>query len=184
MSFDKEKREMDERKLLLTALLAQGTRKFKDNEYEQSRDLFEQAVALEQHSAEAHAWLAATYGRLIGTVWTMMDKIRLLSQLEREIAIALRIDPELPLARRMNGARLLNTPDMLGGDPAAAAEEFRYCIERGMDDAEIWICLAECHMQTKESGKAVAALGEALHREPHNERAIALMDKAAAAEKK
>lgn len=161
--------------ILLQDLLDRGYRKFKNRKYEQSRELFEEAALLDPRNAEAHAWLAAAYGRLIEAVWSMMEKIKLLPMLESEIAAALEIDSTLPLARRMNGARLLNTPDMLGGDPAAAVDEFRYCIGQGMDEAEVWVSLAECYMKTDESAKAIDALKEALIREPQNEKAKELM---------
>lgn len=161
--------------ILMRDLLDRGFRMFKNDKYEQSRELFEQAALLDPCSAEAHAWLAAVYGRQIDAVWDMVEKIKLLSLLESEIAAALELDPTLPLARRMNGARLLNTPDMLGGDPAAAADEFRYCVERGMDEAEVWVSLAECYIKTDEPAKAIDALEEALAREPQNERAAELI---------
>jgi Tfp pilus assembly protein PilF len=44
--------------------------------------LFEEAVTLDPRSAEAHAWLAAVYGRQIEDVWSMREKIKLLSMLE------------------------------------------------------------------------------------------------------
>jgi len=104
-----------------------------------------------------------------------MEKVKLLQMLENEVATALDIDPSLPLARRMNGARMLNTPEMLGGDPAAAIDEFRYCIAKGMDEADVWLALAECYIQTEELDQAAAALEEALRREPGNEKAAELL---------
>ncbi|MEF3307214.1 tetratricopeptide repeat protein [Paenibacillus sp. GYB003] len=166
--------------VLLQDLLGQGYRLFKNGKYDRAKELFEEAARLDPRSAEAHAWLAASYGRQIQAVWSMMDKIQLLPMLESEIEAALEIDPALPLARRMNGARLLNTPDMLGGDPAAAIDEFLYCIGQGMDEAEVWIALAECYMKTDEPTKAIEALNEALSREPQNEEANNLMQQAAA----
>lgn len=170
--------------IVLKDLLEQGYRKFNNRKYEQARELFEEAAALDPRSAEAHAWLAAAYGRLIESAWSMVDKIKLLPFLETEIEAALEIDSTLPLARRMNGCRLLNTPDMLGGDPAAAVEEFRYCIGRGMDEAEVWVSLAECYVKTDEPAQAIDALKEALAREPQNETASQLMRQAAAAANK
>jgi hypothetical protein len=101
----------------LRDLLDRGHSLFKNCEYEQSLKLFEEAAALEPLSAESHAWLAAVYGRQIEAAWSLKEKIKLLSMLEHETEVALEIDPTLPLVRRMNDARLLSTPDMLGGDP-------------------------------------------------------------------
>lgn len=156
-------------------ILQRGYAKFKSLEYEEAQQRFEEAAALEPRSAEAHAWLAAVYGRRIEGAWSLMEKVKLLQMLENEVATALDIDPSLPLARRMNGARMLNTPEMLGGDPAAAIDEFRYCIAKGMDEADVWLALAECYIQTEELDQAAAALEEALRREPGNEKAAELL---------
>ncbi|MDF2660784.1 MAG: phenylacetate--CoA ligase family protein [Paenibacillus sp.] len=167
--------------ILLQDLLDRGYRKFNSRNYEQSRELFEEAAALDPRSAVAHAWLAAAYGRLIESVWSIVEKIKLLPLLESEIEAALELDSTLPLARRMNGCRLLNTPDMLGGDPASAIDEFRYCIDSGMDEAEVWVSLSECYLKTDEPAQAIDALKEALAREPQNETAVQLMQQAAEA---
>ncbi|MEK3882970.1 tetratricopeptide repeat protein [Paenibacillus sp. PL2-23] len=147
--------------------LLQGRRKLAGGQFQEAKELFEQAVAEHPDSAEAHAWLAAAYGRLI-EIGTMLEKMTLLPDLENEIAAALDLDPALPFARRMNGARLLNAPEMLGGDPAAAAKEFTYCIDNGMDEAEIWASLAECYLKLGDRSKASQALQEALKRDPED----------------
>ncbi|TLS52677.1 tetratricopeptide repeat protein [Paenibacillus antri] len=159
-------------------LIRSGSLKFRSGDYEQALKLFQQAARSDPDSAEAHAWLAAVHGRRIEAAVSMTEKIKLLSLLEDELAVALRLDSTLPLARRMNGAMLLNTPDMLGGDPAAAVDEFRYCIDRGMDDADIWVSLAECYAKTGFPEQAVEALETALKREPGHERATALLNRA------
>ncbi|WP_239618257.1 AMP-binding protein [Cohnella mopanensis] len=160
---------------LLRDLLDQGRRKMADRDFHAARTLFEKAVALDANSADAHAWLAAAYGRLI-EAGIILEKMRLLPFLENEIKAALRIDSKLPFARRINGARLLNTPDTLGGDPAAAAKEFQYCIEQGMDEADLWVSLGECYIKLENPQKAKYALKEALAREPKHEQAKELLE--------
>jgi phenylacetate-CoA ligase len=155
-------------------LLDRGRRKLADRQFNEARELFRDAVACNPDSAEAHAWLAAAYGRLI-EAGIILEKMKLLPLLENEIAAALEIDPTFPFARRMNGARLLNTPDTLGGDPAAAAKEFSYCIEQGMDEADIWVSLCECYIKMEDWSKALEVLNEALTREPQHKRAKELM---------
>jgi phenylacetate-CoA ligase len=155
-------------------LLDEGRRKLADRKYNEARELFERAVASKPDCAEAHAWLAAAYGRLI-EAGIMLEKMKLLPFLEKEISVALELDSTLPFARRINGARLLNTPDTLGGNPAEAAKEFLYCIDQGMDEADIWVSLSECYIKMGDSENAVEALKEALIREPQNERASELM---------
>lgn len=166
------------RALLVKDLLQRGFHDMKNGKYEQARALFEEAAALDPVSAEAHAWLAAAYGRLIENSWSMAGKIKLLPLLEKEIKIALDLDSKLPIARRINGARLLNTPGMLGGNPAAALDELLYCFDNGMDDAELWVCLAECYMKLDRPEQAIDSLEKALAREPHNKRAEQLVQRA------
>ncbi|MFC5468821.1 AMP-binding protein [Cohnella suwonensis] len=166
----------------LRDLLDQGRRKLAGRDFHEARALFEKAVALDANSADAHAWLAAAYGRLI-EAGIMLEKMRLLPFLENEIMAALEIDSTHPFARRINGARLLNTPDTLGGDPAKAAKEFQYCIEKGMDEADIWASLGECLIQMGEPEKAKDALKEALAREPEHEQAKHLTEQLAGGRK-
>jgi thioredoxin-like negative regulator of GroEL len=59
---------------------------------------------------------------------------------------------------------MLNTPDMLGGDPAEAANEFRYCIDQWINDVEIRVSLAECYLKTDDPVKAKEVLKVALAR--------------------
>ncbi|UOQ49664.1 tetratricopeptide repeat protein [Gracilibacillus caseinilyticus] len=158
----------------LQELLHQGYTAFNNNNYGNAQQWFEKAIKQEPHSAEAHAWLAAVYGRQIDAAWSLTDKIELFSKLEKEITLALEIDDTLPLARRMNGSKLLNSPDMLGGDPAEAVKEFCYCIEQGMDDIEIWVSLAKCYVKTAEHAKAKEALNKAYALDPKNEEVLQL----------
>ncbi|WP_309118205.1 tetratricopeptide repeat protein [Paenibacillus sp.] len=159
-------------------LIRSGSLKFRSGDYEQAFKLFQEAARSDPNSAEAHAWLAAVHGRRIEGAISMTEKIKLLSLLEDELAVALRLDSTLPLARRMNGAMLLYTPEMLGGNPAAAADEFRYCIDRGMDDADVWVSLAECYAKTGFPEQAIKAVEAALERDPGHERATALLHRA------
>ncbi len=153
-------------------LIRRGLRAIADGRFGEARSLLERAATDDPRSAEARAWLAAAIGRSIEAA-DMIEKMRLLPLLEKEIAAALRLDPSLPIARRVNGARLLHTPESLGGDPAAAVEEFRYCIERRLDDADVWTELGECYWKLEQREEAMLAWQEALTRVPTHERARA-----------
>lgn len=163
---------MRDNKNLLRDLFRRGYNAFKIKDYEKAYELFAEAVAFDPQSAQAHAWLAAVYGRQIDEAWSLADKMDLFQKMEQKITIALEKDPTLPLARRMNGSKLLNAPDMLGGDPAEAAKEFRYCIEQGMNDGEIWASLAKCYLKAADYRKAEEAVKKALAIEPDNEEAL------------
>jgi phenylacetate-CoA ligase len=160
--------------IVLKELIKRGCRKLADGEFEQARELLKQAASLEPQCAEAHAWLAGAYGRLIET-GNLSDKIKLLPLLEQEIREALDLDPSLPIARRMNGSRLLHTPESLGGDPVAAAAEFQYCIDHKMAHADVWVSLGECYLTMGKPDQAAEAWKEALSREPQHTRATELL---------
>lgn len=158
----------------LRDLLNRGCAKLADGDFEQSRDLFKQAVSVAPQNAEAHAWLAAAFGRMI-EAGNMLEKMKLLPLLEKEISEALEIDPSLTIARRINGSRLLHTPAAFGGDPSAAAAEFHYCIDHKMDDVDLWVSLSECYITMGKPDQAADALKEALSREPEHKRASELL---------
>ena len=109
----------------LRELLRRGAEEFRRDNIERAQAMFEKAAEAAPDSAEAHAWLAAAYGRRIDQVWSLPEKLEWLGKMEEEVSAALAIAPDLPLARRMRGAMLLYMPEMMGGDPEAAAAEFR-----------------------------------------------------------
>mgnify|MGYP001950413481 FL=1 len=158
-------------------LLRRGVAEFRRGNYEHSQSLLEQAVAAAPDCAEAHAWHAAACGRLIEKAWSLPEKVEWLGKMEEAVSAAMALDPDLPLARRMRGAMLLYTPEMLGGDPEAAAADFRYCIEKGMREADVWVSLAECYIHMEDKPKALQALREALSVEPGHRRAKELTAK-------
>ncbi|MFC5530404.1 AMP-binding protein [Cohnella yongneupensis] len=155
-------------------LLDRGRDSFIHHAYGEAKTAFEEAVAINDRNAEAHAWLAAAYGRLI-EAGNMLEKIKLLPIFENEVKAALDIDPLLPFARRMNGARLLNTPETLGGNPALAALEFQYCVDHGLEDADIYVSLGQCYLKLNDEEKAMEMLRVALQSDPSHEKAQRLM---------
>ena len=167
-------RRMERRIDPVRALLDRGRERFIARDYSEAKSSFEEAIALDGRNAEARAWLAAAYGRLI-EAGNMLEKIKLLPAFENEVKAALEIDPLLPFARRMNGARLLNTPESLGGDPAAAIAEFRYCLDHDLVEPDIYVSLGQCHMKLNDKDKAKEWLQAALEREPDNEKAHRLL---------
>jgi phenylacetate-CoA ligase len=156
-------------------LLDRGRELFSADDYSGAKAAFEEAIFVNERNAESHAWLAAAYGRLI-EAGNMQTKIKLLPIFENEVRTALEIDPLHPFARRMNGARLLNTPESLGGNPALAAVEFQYSLDRGLDDADAWVSLGQCFMRLNQSEKALEALQAAMRREPGHRKARRLME--------
>ncbi|WEK54865.1 MAG: tetratricopeptide repeat protein [Candidatus Cohnella colombiensis] len=153
-----------------------GKNHFLSSRWLEAQLLFEQAIVIAPKAAEPHAWLAATYGRLIEGK-SMMEKIELLPRFESEVQAALEYGPKLPLARRVNGGRLLNTPDSLGGNVREALDEFLFCIKHGVDDADIWMSLGECYAKLGNAPKAVKALLTCIERDPQHVNAIQLLQR-------
>lgn len=152
-------------------LIEEGRQLLKGKAYEQAKRMFEQAIKQNPNHAEAHAWLAACYGLSMET-GNMLDKINQLPLLEREVAIALELDPSLPFARKINGIRLLNTPEMLGGDPQKAVEEFMFCLDIGLSEPDIYCCLGEAYLRLYDWDRARDAFCGALELDPKYEKAI------------
>ena len=155
----------------LRKALRRGIELFRSGRFDESHIWFDRAAMLAPDNAEAHAWLAAVYGKRIDAAWALHDKVDLLEKLDKELEQALELDPALPLARRINGVRLLQTPEMLGGDPAAAAEEFRYCIEQGLNESELWLLWAECYVRMERLDLGIAALQQRLAAAPDDKAA-------------
>ncbi|WP_027085921.1 AMP-binding protein [Cohnella panacarvi] len=156
-------------------LLDRGRELFMSGDYSGAKTAFEEAIVVNERNAESHAWLAAAYGRLI-EAGNMQAKIKLLPIFENEVRTALEIDPLHPFARRMNGSRLLNTPESLGGNPALAAEEFQYSLAHGLDDADLWVQLGQCYVKLGRGDQALEAIQAALRREPDHRKARRLME--------
>jgi tetratricopeptide (TPR) repeat protein len=137
----------------------------KNNELDQARDFFQSIIDLEPDHAEAHAWLAATYGRLMDE-GSMLDKIGIMPIFEQEVAAALELNPELVLARQVNGMRLLYTPKEFGGDPEMAITELLYAVEKGVSDREVFYALGLAYIATHDEIKAANFFNKALELDP------------------
>ncbi|MGF7046865.1 Tfp pilus assembly protein PilF [Paenibacillus sp. DS2015] len=139
----------------------------KNNEFEQAREFFQQITDAEPGNAEAHAWLAATYGRLM-EFGSMLEKIALLPVFEREVATALELNSELVLARQVNGLRLLLKPKDFGGDPEQAVRELEYVIENGVYECEVFYLLGLAYLATEDEVRAANAFTQALECDPEH----------------
>ncbi|WP_332693664.1 tetratricopeptide repeat protein [Halalkalibacter lacteus] len=140
-----------------TELLNTGKKNLLEDDYIAAKKYFQSAIKLDPNNGEAHAFLAASYGKLMEN-GGFMDRIKYFPQLEKEIAIALKLSPDSTVARRVNGLRLIKTPKEFGGNPSKAIGEFLYCIERGVQDADLYYGLGLAYIQTKEFTKAKDAL--------------------------
>lgn len=153
----------------------------KDKEFNQARDFFQNIIDLEPNHIEAHAWLAATYGRLMEE-GSMLEKIAILPIFEQEVASALELNPEFVLAHQVNGLRLLYTPKEFGGDPEMAIRELLYAIENGVHESEVYYALGSAYLASHDEVNAVHFFNKVLELDPEHvlaQKQITLMHKGA-----
>ncbi|MDF2855430.1 MAG: hypothetical protein K0Q87_1281, partial [Neobacillus sp.] len=133
--------------------IAKGKKSFLEDDFVTSKQSFQSAIEGDPENGEAYAFLAATYGKLMEN-GGFMDKLRYLPQFEKTISVALKLDPESTIARRVNAFRLLKTPKEFGGNPNKAIGEFLFCIEKGVQDSDLYYGLGLTYIQLKDYLKA------------------------------
>jgi aspartate racemase len=143
--------------------------------FKQAKNMMEDAVKKEPVSPEAHAWFAIALGRLIENS-SVLNKMRLLPIFERETLRALEIAPDLLLARKVNGMRLLNTPEAFGGNVKKAIAEFQYCLQKGLEDDELYFSLAQAYIKLKDVEEGRKALHSSLQLNPEHKLAKKHLD--------
>ncbi|MEC3885146.1 amino acid racemase [Halobacillus sp. HZG1] len=143
--------------------------------YKRGKEIMEEVVKEVPESCEAHAWLAISIGRLMENTG-VLQKMRLLPQFEREILKALEISPNSLLARKVNGMRLLNTPEGFGGNINKAIDEFNFCLTNGLQDDELYYSLGQAYMKVKKVEEGKEAFQSTLHYNPDHKMAKRHLD--------
>lgn len=154
-------------KLDAVGWITKGKKSFVQNELPESRAYFLSAIEMDPDNAEAYAFLAAVYGRLIEK-GGFMDKLKYLPHLEKTISTALRLNPESTIARRVNAFKLLRTPKEFGGSPKRAIDEFLFCIGKGPEDHELYYGLGLAYTQVKDYPKAKQSLEKGIELKPED----------------
>ena len=124
-----------------------------NSNYQVATECAEQIIDIEPKDSEGHAWLAAIYGKKMED-GAMMDKITYLPLLEKEVATALELNPKSILAKRVNGIRLVYTPEGFGNNPKIAIEELNYVLEQGIHEAEIYHVIGIAYIQLNNEKEA------------------------------
>lgn len=130
--------------------------------YAEAKATMEKSVKQYPDSAAAHAWYAISIGRLIERS-SVLNKMRLLPLFERETLKALEISPYLLIARRVNGMRLLNTPEGFGGNIKKAIDEFQYCLDNGLEDDDLYFSLGQAYIKLKDVAEGKKAFHASLN---------------------
>jgi tetratricopeptide (TPR) repeat protein len=132
-----------------------------NNNLQVAKECAEIIIKNNPNDSEGHAWLAAIYGKIMEN-GAMMDKITYLPLLQTELEIALKLDPKSILAKRVNGIRLVYTPEGFGNDPQIAIEELNYVIDEGIQEAEIYYALGLAYVQLDDEKNAQCNFKKAL----------------------
>jgi phenylacetate-CoA ligase len=156
--------------------IEEGQKQFLASDYAKAIENFQQAIKINPEQAEAYAWLAACYGKLIDQ-GNLLVKISQLPNLKRTAAMAVQKDRFSPMARGVSGLVQLKTPEDFGGNVRQALREFKLSIYLGSLDPDVWIYLAEAYFKLNEGSAAREALKRGLQLQPEHVDALALLKK-------
>jgi len=155
----------------IRVVLDRGKTCISTKDYKQAQQLFLEAVSMDREHPEARGWLALSYGLMLESS-SLMNKMKLLPKFEKETKAALQLSPNWTFVRRINGMKLLNTPDQFGGNPIEALEELLFCIEHGFDNFEINLAVSQAYMKLCDFPRAITYLEKASAIEPGNPKAV------------
>lgn len=139
------------------ALIFEGIQLLNETNYDGARISFEKAVSIDKGDPEATTWLAIALGKKM-EITNIVNKMRLIPKFEKAVKSALKLAPDSPMVRRINGIRLLKTPAEFGGNVEKAIEELQYSIAHGMEDAEVYQLIGRAYLDLGEREKGEQAL--------------------------
>ncbi|MUT64881.1 tetratricopeptide repeat protein [Paenibacillus sp. NEAU-GSW1] len=145
-------------------------------EYGQAVPILLKITEQEPENAEAYAWLAACYGSIIDEVG-LFQKLKYNRLMEEALDMAVTLEPDSALVHMVRGNRYLNAPAEFGGDVEKAIEDFTYCIENGMEDADIYYSLGQAYEKNGEPEQAAQAYENALKQDPDHTEASEQLDR-------
>ncbi|MBT2759322.1 amino acid racemase [Mesobacillus foraminis] len=139
------------------AFIQEGIRLLNETNYDGARMSFEKGVSLDKNDPEATTWLAIALGKKM-EITNIVNKMRLMPKFEKAVKSALKLAPDSPMVRRINGIRLLKTPTEFGGNVGKAIEELQYSINHGMEDAEVYQLIGRAYLDLGDKEKGEQAL--------------------------
>lgn len=131
--------------------------------YEKGQSLGEQAVAAEEHSADAHFALFCNLGELMRidgelSLSSVLGFRRMMKELDR----ALELKPDHLDALSARGTLLVRLPSLLGGDPEKGEQLLRHVIQEVPEAVNARISLAKSYCKRGRHQDAVVLATEAL----------------------
>jgi tetratricopeptide (TPR) repeat protein len=131
--------------------------------FEKGQALAEQAVALDDRSAEAHFALFCNLGELMRidgelSITSVMGFRRMTKELDRTLELA----PDHLDALSAKGAFLLRLPSMLGGDREKGEKLLRYVLLKSPQSVNARLSLAKSYCADGRHSEALSLASEAL----------------------
>ncbi|GKU77241.1 amino acid racemase [Paenibacillus sp. L3-i20] len=144
-------------------------------DFKKAQALLQEAIILEPNHPEARGLLALSYGLMLESS-SLILKMKLLPRMEKETKLALKLAPNWTLVRRINGMKLLNTPEQFGGNVQQGVQELLFCIENNFDDFDINFAVAQGYLKLADRMNTKHYLERALSIHPENAKAVKLME--------
>jgi tetratricopeptide (TPR) repeat protein len=139
-----------------------GEKKKAERALDDAMAAVQQALKLDEKSADAHSLLADLYGRKIGFGIGMFAGPKYGPKVQAENKRAQELDANNPRVMASLGRQYLEAPHMFGGDIDKAIASFRKSIELDPESDETYVWLAIALRKKGDASGAEQALAEAL----------------------
>ncbi len=130
--------------------------------FEQGQALGEQAVAMNEGSADAHFALFCNLGELLRLDGESLTSVFGFRRMMNELNRALEIDPTHIDALSAKGTLLVKLPGLLGGDSEKGEQLLQQVIERAPKSVNARLALAKVRCERGNHQEAVALAADAL----------------------
>jgi tetratricopeptide (TPR) repeat protein len=139
-----------------------ATREERKTHFEHGQDLGQQAVAVDEHSAEAHFVLFCNMGELMRLDGESISSVFALRRLMAELDRAIELDPHHSDALAAKGTLLVRLPRLLGGDAIKGEAMLRQVVQLDPNAFSTRLTLAKTCDARGDRDEAVAFANRAL----------------------
>jgi tetratricopeptide (TPR) repeat protein len=153
---------------LCESFSARGDKKNAERALDAAISNVQQALKLDEKSADAHSLLADLYGRKIGFGIGMFAGPKYGPKVKAENQRAMELEAKNPRVFASLGRQYLEAPKMFGGDLDQAIESFRKSLALDAQSDETYVWLALALRKKGDADGADKALQEALHLNPQS----------------
>lgn len=138
------------------------TRAARKEHFERGETLADQAIALDDRSAQAHFGVVCNLGELLRLDGEKLTSVFSLRRLLTEVDRTLQLDPNHIDAMATKGTLLVRLPRMLGGDPVEGERLLRQVVQRDDHAVTSRIALAQACGARGDRDEAVGFASRAL----------------------